>query len=101
MALEDTWGIPGVIYILHFTQPLGDPERPRMSASHYVGWTGELESRLSEHRAGGGAKIIRALFLAGGDFKLAASWEGTRYDERRLKKNGHFDKLCPICKEAA
>jgi hypothetical protein len=29
----------GVIYLIHFDQPIGDPTNPRGYASHYTGWT--------------------------------------------------------------
>ena len=71
-----------------------------MSARHYLGWAlDDLEGRMRIHRSGNGAAIIRALIAAGGDFEVVATWEGTRYDERRFKRNGHFDQKCPQCKE--
>lgn len=91
------------LYLLHFDRALGDPSRPRMSARHYLGYTGraDLEARLAEHAAGAGARITAALVAGGGTFALAWSRAGTRTQERALKRSGHFaDRLCPICKAA-
>lgn len=69
-----------------------------MSARHYSGWTSDLDERISLHRRGQGAAILRALVAAGGTFEVVATWQGTRYDERRFKRNGHFERRCPTCK---
>lgn len=89
-----------MIYLLHFTEPLGDPTRPRMSAAHYLGWAadGALEDRLAEHLSGRGAKITRAAHARGIALIVARTWDGDRNEERRLKKTGHFaDRLCVLC----
>lgn len=90
---------PGTLYLLHFSQPLGDVSRPRMSAQHYLGWCArdELERRLAEHRAGCGAKITRAAVNRG--IRLLHVWQhpGTPADERTRKQRGHFSTLCPVC----
>lgn len=94
--------VPGTLYLLHFDRPLGRPESPRNSARHYLGWAnGEgVEARLEAHRRGTGARIIRALLEAGGDFELVWTRRGTRNDERRLKNTGHFkDRLCDRCRQ--
>lgn len=87
----------GMLYLLHFTVPLGRPE-PRMSASHYLGWTDTLEGRLRTHRAGKGPAITVAALERGAELVLAWSKPGTRDQERRMKGNGHFDRRCAVCK---
>ncbi len=88
----------GTVYLLHFDTPLGTVGRG--SASHYLGYTSNLKHRLLEHEAGTSqARIVQVLRQRGGTFRLARTWRGTRTYERRLKKNGHFNLLCPICKE--
>lgn len=93
---------PGVIYLLHFDQPLGDPSRPRMSARHYVGWSMErtVVRRIREHREGRGASITRAAVARGIGMQVVAVTRGTRNDERRLKNNGHHDERCVLCQQA-
>ena len=90
---------PGTIYLICFDAPLGDPSRPRMSAQHYVGWTTNLKGRLKAHKAGKGSKIMAELKRRNIGWAMVWATTGTRNDERRLKKNGHFDRLCPVCKE--
>jgi predicted GIY-YIG superfamily endonuclease len=85
------------VYLLHFTTPL-------KHAQHYCGHTPNgVDDRLALHRAGNGARIVRALMLAGGDFNLARTWEydtahEARIHERRMKTTHHLDYYCPICK---
>lgn len=92
--------ILGTIYLIHFDEPVGDRTRPRMSASHYIGWTTDLETRLEQHRKGLGAALMAYVATKGIAWKVVRLWEGsTRDDERRLKKSGHFaDRLCPECR---
>jgi predicted GIY-YIG superfamily endonuclease len=80
----------GIVYLLHF-------DRSYRHARHYIGFTQNLEQRLSEHRAGRGSPLIAAAIADGIDFQLAAVWEGDRRDERRLhrQKNARA-RLCPI-----
>lgn len=88
--------IPGTLYLLHFTRPVGNINRPRMHASHYLGWTGQVdvEQRVAQHRAGKGAAITKAAVAKGADLILVKTWPGTRNDERQLKQHGHFSDLC-------
>ena len=85
------------VYLLHFTTPL-------RHARHYCGYTPNgVEDRLALHRAGNGARLVRALMLAGGDFTLARKWEyptvsQARVHERRMKTTHHLDYYCPVCR---
>lgn len=94
---------PGVIYLLHFSRPLGDPSRPRMSARHYLGWSTDdaVVRRIREHREGRGAAITRAAVAAGIELSVVAVIHGTRNDERRLKIRGHHDRRCVLCQKVA
>ena len=67
-----------MIYLLHFTAPLGDPSRPRMSARHYLRWAPEADwqDRIDAHRAGRGAAITRAAVAAGIELELVRTWPG-------------------------
>ena len=37
--LERQGRVVGIVYLLHFDQPIGDLHNPRGFASHYTGWT--------------------------------------------------------------
>ena len=93
-------GAVGVLYLLHFDEPLGDPERPRMSARHYLGWAsdGALQARLDEHLSGRGAKITAECVRRGIGWTVTLLGDGTRDDERRRKKNGHHERRCIVCR---
>lgn len=81
----------GVVYLVHFT-------RPYRHARHYTGWTADLESRLGEHQAGRGARLLQVITQAGIDWTLARTWQGTRERERQLKRQGGASRRCPICR---
>ena len=81
----------GVVYLVHFT-------RPYRHARHYTGWTADLEGRLAEHRAGRGARLLQVITLAGIEWTLARTWQGTRERERQLKRQGGASRRCPLCR---
>lgn len=85
------------VYLLHFSQPLGDPGNPRGQAQHYIGYADNLPQRLTTHRMGDGAAIMRACRERGIDFCLARTWPGGRQEERALKRRKKARQLCPIC----
>ena len=78
----------GVVYLVHFTQPY-------RHARHYTGWTADLESRLAEHQAGRGARLLQVITQAGIEWTLARTWQGTRERERQLKRQGGASRRCP------
>lgn len=82
--------ILGTIYLLHFS-------RPYKHAKHYLGWTSNLEERLSEHAKGRGARLLEVVAAEGITWRLARTWEGDRYRERAFKQRGKA-KNCPICR---
>ena len=81
----------GVVYLVHFTQPY-------RHARHYPGWTAGLGSRLAEHQAGRGARLLQVITQAGIGWTLARTWQGTRERERQLKRQGGASRRCPICR---
>lgn len=85
--------VKGTIYLIHFLAPFGH-------AKHYLGWTSNLEERLLAHECGSGSNLMRHVHNAGIGWVLARTWEGTRFDERRMKCNGH-SRRCPICRDEA
>ncbi len=87
------------VYLLHYTQPIGNTANPRGTAQHYLGSTNDLERRLTQHEAGkSGAGIVRAFVAAGVTFVLARTWEGGKQEERKLKNWHKARQLCPICR---
>jgi len=86
-------GATGTLYVIHFS-------RPYRHARHYVGWTEDLDTRLARHRSGNGARLIAVIAQAGIGWQLAASWPGTRADERRFKRRKETPRLCPVCNPA-
>jgi predicted GIY-YIG superfamily endonuclease len=85
-------GVPGTVYLLHLATHY-------RHARHYLGWTRDLPQRIAEHRAGHGSPLLRAAAAAGITFEVAASWPGTRTDERRLHRYKNSPaRLCPICR---
>lgn len=93
-------GEVGVIYLLHFDKPIGDRQRPGMSAQHYTGWSkdGKLFDRLDRHAQGNGASITKWAVEHGIGWTVVMLKDGTRDDERRLKRNGHHERRCIICR---
>lgn len=86
----------GFVYILHF-------DRPLKHAKHYTGFAHSLKhllARLHQHEEGkSSVKIMDALKRAGIGFEVANAMQATRSDERRLKREKHIDRHCPICKQ--
>jgi len=81
----------GVVYLLHFDRRFGH-------AGHYTGWTTDLPTRLAEHAAGRGARLLSVITAAGIGWQLARTWPGTRTRERSLKRQGGAARRCPLCR---
>lgn len=84
------------VYLLHFHSRY-------YHAGHYLGVTACLDARLMLHKAGRGAKLLKAVVAAGITFELArlwkrASWGEARGLERTLKKRHNGPGLCPLCR---
>jgi hypothetical protein len=88
----------GIVYLVHFDQPIGDLHNPRGYASHYTGWTLDLPARLVEHAAGRGARLLQVVGELGIGWQLARIWAGTRDRERSLKRSGGAARRCPVCR---
>lgn len=80
----------GTIYLLHFSTPF-------KHARHYIGWTSNLASRLRQHWAGHGSRLVRAVVASGIQLEVARTWAGDRYLERALKNLKNSPRLCPVC----
>jgi hypothetical protein len=88
------------VYLLHSTVPLR--RSGGRTVMHYMGWCkeGNLFHRLEEHNHNRhSAKIVQAFLAAGGILLIGRYWPGTTPDdEQRMKRNGHIDQHCYICK---
>jgi predicted GIY-YIG superfamily endonuclease len=82
-----------MVYLIHF-------EKKFKHAQHYIGFCkdGNLKKRIKRHRKGDGAKLLRAVSLAGIEYNIVRVWDdGTQDFERRMKKTHHRELFCPIC----
>jgi predicted GIY-YIG superfamily endonuclease len=79
-----------VIYLIHFSRKLAH-------AGHYIGSASDLESRLSDHRSGHGARLMQVIRDVGIEWSVVRTWKGSRQVERRIKNRKHADRICPVC----
>lgn len=82
-----------MVYLLHFAEPISLAH----TTQHYLGYADDVQARLSEHRAGRGARLTQVALERGIDFDIVATWEGGRDFERYLKQRKAGPRLCPIC----
>jgi predicted GIY-YIG superfamily endonuclease len=82
------------VYLIHFNQAYHH-------ARHYLGFSENLDKRITDHLCGMGARLLEVITQAGIDWKLARTWPGDRELERRLKNRKEAPKLCPICNPKA
>lgn len=80
-----------MVYLLHF-------ERPYFHARHYIGYTDDLERRLGEHLSGQGSPLVKAVVNSGVAVIVAATFEGDRDLEKKMKARHKAAHFCPICK---
>ena len=78
------------VYLIHL-------ERPYHHARHYLGFAGDLQQRLIQHRNGTGAKLLRAVNKAGIPYQVVRTWEGYGALEQQLKARKNAPRLCPVC----
>ncbi len=84
----------GTVYLLHFSGPVAPGHH---TAQHYMGWSEDLGPRVNAHAHGQGARLTQVAKERGLTFIVARTWQGTRSDERRLKRRHNAPRLCPIC----
>jgi hypothetical protein len=94
-VLEARGRLVGLVYLLHFDQPIGDTSNPRVRRPLH--WTLDLPARLQAHAAGRGARLMEVVGEAGIGWQLARVWPGTRVRERSLKGSGGAARRCPVC----
>jgi predicted GIY-YIG superfamily endonuclease len=78
------------IYLIHLATPF-------KHAKHYLGSASDLAERIERHRSNGGARLLRAVNLAGISWEVVRTWRGSRSDERKLKNQHNTPRLCPVC----
>ena len=78
------------VYLIHF-------RKPYKHARHYLGYSANLDKRITDHLCGMGARLLEVITDAGIEWKLARTWPGDRELERRLKNRKEAPALCPIC----
>jgi predicted GIY-YIG superfamily endonuclease len=80
------------VYLLHF-------EPPYRHARHYLGFSADIDRRVSEHQLGTSRQpLISAALNVGTNLVLTRTWEGAdRNFERKLKNKKNTPKLCPVC----
>jgi predicted GIY-YIG superfamily endonuclease len=83
-----------IVYLLHFAKPY-------KHARHYIGFTEDLDKRITDHLCGQGARLMEVITEAGIEWKVARTWQGDRNFERYLKNRKDAPKLCPICNKGA
>jgi predicted GIY-YIG superfamily endonuclease len=87
------------VYLIHFDRPIGDPGNPRGQARHYIGYADDLERRLAQHRSGNGSALMAAVARVGIPWQVVRTWpDGDRTLERRLKRQKHAWRFCPLCR---
>lgn len=80
------------IYLPHFSHPVGH-------ARHYWGYTHRTaQERMADHLQGNGSPLVRAAVLAGTEVRIVRTWRGGRKLERKLKRQKHAWRFCPICR---
>lgn len=78
------------VYLIHFN-------RPYRHARHYLGFTTNLDKRITDHLCGMGARLLEVVTAAGIEWRLARIWPGNRELERKLKRRKDAPRICPIC----
>jgi predicted GIY-YIG superfamily endonuclease len=80
----------GIVYLIHFQRKLAH-------SGHYIGFTTNLDKRITDHLCGQGARLMEVITEAGIEWKVARTWQGDRNFERYLKNRKDAPRLCVIC----
>jgi predicted GIY-YIG superfamily endonuclease len=93
MGLPESEPIMQGAYLLHCETKLAE------RASHYTGWSSDIEQRIAAHFRGNSAKIVEAYSRNDIRFVVARVWLGTpRGKEHELKRAHNGPRHCPICR---
>jgi hypothetical protein len=82
----------GFVYVLHFSR--GYPRGDKAPVRHYVGWALDPAARLAAHTS----PLVQAAKASGITITLGHVREGSRGDERRIKRQRHAERYCDTCK---
>lgn len=85
-------------YLIHFDEPIGNPDNPHGQAQHYIGSGRNVVRRMAKHQKAPDAKIMQAIKAAGIGWTLVRTWDGGRARERQLKAQKSAPRMCPACK---
>ncbi|MBE9178628.1 endonuclease [Oculatella sp. LEGE 06141] len=80
-------------YLLHFDRPISD----RHTAQHYLGYSDNIENRITQHERGHGSRLCQVAKERDIGFIVAREWIGDRSLERQLKRQKNTPRLCWIC----
>lgn len=75
----------GFVYVIRFSEPLGNPDKPRGMARTYIGHAFNVEGRFHFHLAGKGAKITAAAAERGIGMEIVAIIPGGYDLEQKIK----------------
>jgi hypothetical protein len=78
------------VYLIHFNKAY-------RHARHYIGFTTNLDKRITDHLCGMGARLMEVITDAGIEWRVSRIWVGDRRFERRLKNRHNAPALCPVC----
>ena len=67
-------------------------------AKHYLGSSVDVLRRFKEHTSGRGSKFTQAVVRAGIELRLAATWPGSRFEEKQRKLARNAARHCPFCR---
>ena len=79
-----------MVYLIHF-------EKEFKGCRHYIGYTRDIEMRMTYHRNGNGSCLLNALNKLDIKYEIVRTWEGGYDLEKKLKKRKKAKLLCPIC----
>lgn len=86
-----------MVYLIHFETKF------KNKVQHYIGYSADekFASRIRHHEKNTGARLLRAVNLAGIKWKVVRQWPDEDGNfERRLKNRKNASDLCPVCREA-
>src|SRR5262245_27533792 len=60
-----------IVYLIHFNKAY-------RHARHYIGFTTNLDKRITDHLCGMGARLMEVITNAGIEWRVARTWQGDR-----------------------